>query len=52
MRVLDQLTEVLVATDGTVHVPRGPGIGFEINLDYITAETQTVERIVPLNGRK
>jgi len=46
------IPEVLVATDGTVHVPRGPGIGFEINLDYITAETQTVERIVALNGRK
>jgi O-succinylbenzoate synthase len=37
--------DVTVADDGTVEVPRGPGIGFEIDLDYIEANTQTVERI-------
>ena len=37
--------EVLVEADGTVEVPRGPGLGFEIDLDYMTCNTQTVERI-------
>ncbi len=37
--------EVLVDGDGTVEVPRGPGLGFEIDLDYMTCNTQTVERI-------
>ncbi len=36
--------EVSVADDGTVEVPRGPGLGFEVDLDYITANTQSVER--------
>ncbi len=36
--------EVTVAGDGTVEVPRGPGLGFEVDLDCITANTQTVER--------
>jgi O-succinylbenzoate synthase len=36
--------EVTVAADGTVEVPRGPGLGFEVDLDYINANTQTVER--------
>ena len=36
--------EVIVATNGTVEVPRGPGLGFEIDLDYIKANTKTVER--------
>src|SRR5436305_8979849 len=37
--------EVIVATDGTVEVPRGPGLGFEIDLDYISAHTvELVER--------
>lgn len=39
------IPEVTVADDGTVEVPRGPGLGFEIDLDYIKANTQTVERI-------
>jgi O-succinylbenzoate synthase len=37
--------EVLVEGDGTVEVPRGPGLGFEIDLDYMTCNTQTLERI-------
>lgn len=37
--------EVSVAPDGTVGVPRGPGLGFEIDLEYIEAHTQTLERI-------
>ncbi len=37
--------EVRVAPDGTVEVPSGPGLGFEIDLDYITSHTETVERI-------
>jgi o-succinylbenzoate synthase len=36
--------EVVVQSDGTVEVPRGPGIGFEIDLDYMKGNTQTVER--------
>lgn len=34
-----------VADDGTVEVTRKPGLGFEIDLDYIKSNTQTVERI-------
>jgi O-succinylbenzoate synthase len=37
--------EVTVSPDGTVEVPTGRGIGFEVDLDYINAMTQTVERI-------
>jgi o-succinylbenzoate synthase len=36
--------EVTVANDGTVEVPHGPGLGFEVDLDYIAGNTQTVER--------
>ncbi len=36
--------EVNVAADGMVEVPRGPGLGFEVDLDYINANAQTVER--------
>jgi O-succinylbenzoate synthase len=36
---------VNVAVDGTVKVPRGPGLGFDIDLNYIRSNTQTVERI-------
>jgi O-succinylbenzoate synthase len=39
--------EVNVDDDGTVEVPQGPGLGFEVDLDYITSKTQTVERIEP-----
>jgi o-succinylbenzoate synthase len=37
--------EVKVDTDGTVEVPRTPGLGFEVDLDYIDSRTQTLERI-------
>lgn len=37
--------EVTVATDGTVEVPRAPGLGFAIDFDYIEFATQSVERI-------
>jgi len=37
--------EITVSPDGTVPVPTGHGIGFEVDLDYINAMTQTVERI-------
>jgi len=37
--------EVTVSPDGAVEVPTGRGIGFEVDLDYINAMTQTVERI-------
>jgi O-succinylbenzoate synthase len=43
--------EVLVKEDGTVVVPRGPGLGFDIDLDYLTLNTQTVERIEPNDMR-
>src|SRR5437867_1144828 len=31
--------EVIVATDGSVEVPQGSGLGFEVDLDYIKAQT-------------
>jgi len=37
--------EVSVAADGTVQVPRGPGLGFEVDPDYISSRTETIERI-------
>ena len=37
--------QVSVAADGTVEVPRGPGLGFEIDLDYIASNSQSTERI-------
>ena len=39
--------EVTVSRDGTVAAPRGPGLGFEVNLDYITTRTETVLRLEP-----
>lgn len=42
--------EVTVSPQGTVDVPLGHGIGFEVDLDYINAMTQTVERIERSNG--
>jgi O-succinylbenzoate synthase len=38
--------EVMVAADGTVEVPSGPGLGFEVDLDYIESCTQTAHQIV------
>ena len=43
--------EVTVSTEGTVDVPTGSGIGFEVDVDYIDAMTQTKERIQPSIGR-
>src|SRR5438309_2892866 len=37
--------EVSVDDDGTVEVPQGPGLGFEVDLDYINARSQTIERL-------
>ncbi len=39
------IPEVSVAGDGTVEVPRGPGLGFEVDLDYIKANTVSIEQI-------
>lgn len=43
--------EVTVGADGTVEVPRGPGIGFEVDLDYIHDKTTNCERIESFNRR-
>jgi O-succinylbenzoate synthase len=40
------LPEVEVAADGTVEVPRGYGLGFEVDIAYIEQCTETAERIV------
>ncbi len=37
--------EVSVAPDGTVEVPRGAGLGFDVDIDYINNRTETVEVI-------
>ena len=37
--------EVRVSADGTVEVPIRPGIGFDVDLDHIESNTETVERI-------
>jgi len=37
--------EVVVTADGAVEVPRGPGLGFEIDLNYITSNTVSIEQI-------
>ena len=39
------IPEVSVAGDGTVEVPRGPGLGFEVDLDYISSNTVSIEQI-------
>jgi o-succinylbenzoate synthase len=39
--------EVQVTKDGMVQVPLGPGLGFEVDLDYINSQTETVERMDP-----
>ena len=36
--------EVEVSPDGMIEVPRGVGLGFEIDRDYVAAKTETVER--------
>ena len=37
--------EVEINPDGTVDVPRGPGLGFEVDLDFVRARTEAVDRI-------
>jgi hypothetical protein len=37
--------EVRVTKEGTVQVPSGSGLGFEVDLDYINSQTDTVERM-------
>ncbi|MGH9941865.1 MAG: o-succinylbenzoate synthase [Pyrinomonadaceae bacterium] len=37
--------EVSVTPAGTVAVPRGAGFGFEVDMDYIDSQTETVELI-------
>jgi len=39
--------EVTVSADGTVAAPRAPGLGFDVNLDYIIARTETLLRLEP-----
>jgi o-succinylbenzoate synthase len=36
--------EVSVNADGTIDVPRGPGLGFEVDRDFVAARTESVER--------
>ena len=36
---------VTVSANGTVETPQGPGLGFEVDLDYLSAHTENVERI-------
>jgi O-succinylbenzoate synthase len=38
---------VEVAADGTVAVPTSPGLGFEVDLDFVASRTERVERIAP-----
>ena len=37
--------EVSVSADGMVDVPRGAGLGFEVDLDYIEGRTEVTEVI-------
>jgi O-succinylbenzoate synthase len=37
--------EVQVTKDGMVQVPIGPGLGFNVDLDYINSQTETIERM-------
>src|SRR5436853_432039 len=36
---------VMVASDGTINVPDKPGLGFEVDLDYIDACTEEIEHL-------
>jgi O-succinylbenzoate synthase len=36
---------VTVSANGTVDVPESPGLGFDVDLDYLSANTENVERI-------
>ena len=37
--------EVVVNGDGTVDVPQSPGIGFEVDRDFVSARTESAERL-------
>jgi O-succinylbenzoate synthase len=37
--------EVTVDTDGTIGVPDGPGLGFEVDEDFVNSQTETLEVI-------
>jgi len=39
--------EVTVGRDGTVIAPLGPGLGFNVDLEYIIARTETLMRLEP-----
>lgn len=39
--------EVEVRSDGTIAVPHGKGLGFEVDMDYLAAQTERVERVTP-----
>jgi o-succinylbenzoate synthase len=39
--------EVTVGRDGTVIAPLGPGLGFNVDLEYIIAKTETLLRLEP-----
>jgi O-succinylbenzoate synthase len=39
------IPEVTVAADGTAEVPRGPGLGFEVDLAFIESCSETAEQI-------
>ncbi len=39
--------EVEVRSDGTIAVPHGQGLGFEVDMDYLAAQTERVERVTP-----
>ena len=39
--------EVIVAPDGTVEVPGGAGLGFEVDMNYVEDRTESVELIKP-----
>jgi O-succinylbenzoate synthase len=38
--------EVTVDNDGTVAVPKAPGLGFEVDLDYINSRTVSAEQVL------
>ena len=39
-------TPICLSPDGTIPVPDGPGIGVDVDLDYLEARTESVDRLV------
>jgi O-succinylbenzoate synthase len=39
--------EVTVSPDGTVIAPLGPGLGFDVDFEYIVSRTETLMRLEP-----